>query len=251
VDILYIISHCSEAVKDIEMRMEMMNLMEFIIEQLFDQVEAYLPYIIEQILIPATAWKAQRPNNKIRKAAMVCLIKIFKNLNEKNQNKDTWQESFNFFKELLLLLKSTLEDDWDPELRWLSIQFLKNILILGDRLGSIDNEKMLEIYPHLLKRLDDSQDSNRIQTCEVLKIYFQICRKVKISESIFEYILNTAFVHLDDPNEQIRLAVQGVLKEASKLYPDFFIRISEKHIPSFTHSSLIKEMIEFAKVNDN
>ena len=225
------------------MRMDMIILVDQIVDskEIAEQIQSYVEFIIPEILLPATAWKVGRPNYKIRKAAMVCIIKIFKN------GLIDSQATINFFKDIMLTLKSTLEDDWDPEIRYLSLTLLKSILITCKNEFKYDH--MQELYPFILKRLDDSQDANRILTCEVLIIFFEICRIVKISESIYEYIISNSFIHLDDPNENVRNAVATYLKDASKIYTATFLKIAEKSEMSFTHKSILKEVEENAKKN--
>ncbi len=171
----------------------------------------------------------------VRKAALVCLIKLFRN------NLIEIETAINFFKDILLILKSTLEDDWDPEMRFLSINLLKHLLSFCKT--SINDMNLSDVYPHILKRLDDSQDTNRILACEVFSIFFQICKSVRISESTFEYIITTSFIHLDDPNENVRKAVLGFLLEAKKIYTEVFMKIAERNMNAFVHKSILKELV--------
>jgi hypothetical protein len=62
IDILMIISQCCEAAKDLEMRIDMMVLLENILDSqdLQDQIRNYIEFIIPEILLPASAWKALR-----------------------------------------------------------------------------------------------------------------------------------------------------------------------------------------------
>ncbi len=232
IEILNIISHCIEAVKDLEMRMDMVCLMENLIEnkEVNEQLKAYMEFIVPEILLPCCAWKSQRPSYKVRKASLVCLIKIYKyGLIEE-------ETTLNFFKEFFNVLKQALDDDWDPEIRFLSIKLMKEFFILNK--DSLKEDNMFELYPVLLKRLDDSQDANRIEMCGILEIFFKICLKVKISESTYDYIINTSFIHLDDPNEKVREAVYGFLKDALKVYPETFKKIANKNLHVFTHVNI-------------
>ena len=241
IDVLMIVSKCSEPEFDIEIRMDMMVLLDSVVDNpiLQDQIKTYVDFMIPEIFIPATSWRSARPNYKVRKAAMVCMIKLFKN------NLIGVDSAKNFFNDILHILKSSLEDDWDPELRFLSINLLKNLLIKC--IDVLTSEQLVEVYPNLIKRLDDSQDSNRIQTCDVFCLFFQIARNKKISESIYDYIINTSFIHLDDANENVRIAVYKFLTEASKIYTDVFVKIADKNLPNFTHKSILNEILDNIK----
>jgi dynein assembly factor 5 len=242
-DILFIISNCCEADRDIEMRMEMLELMESIIEDkgLTEDVSVYIEFIIKEILLPATAWRTQRPNYNVRKGALTCIIKLFK------YNIIDLETSLKFVKDIFKVLKSTLEDDWDPELRNLSMLLVKYMLLHTKE--NISTDDLTDFYPNLLKRLDDSQDSIRILTSQVLKIFFQIIKKKTFSLSAYEYIVNTAFIHLDDPKEEMRLAVFDFLKEAALVNKESFLKIAEKNMSTFSHVELCKELIEFSDNN--
>jgi dynein assembly factor 5 len=240
IDILMIISFCCEGDKDIEMRIDMMILLENVIDnpELSDQIKSYIEFIFPEILIPSTIWKSLRTNTKVRKAALVCIIKSFKNFLIDAST------AIGFFADILLILKSTLEDDWDPELRFLSLHVLKCLLTLCK--DNINDIQLVDLYPHILKRLDDSQDTNRILACEVFTIFFIICQKVRISEGTYEFILKTAFIHLDDPNENVRRAVFNFLKEACNVKPhkETFKRIVDSNKNAFVHKSILKEFID-------
>ena len=237
-DILIIISHSIEAVKDLEMRMDMICLLDSLIEnkEVNEQLKCYMEFIVPEILLPCCAWKSQRPSYKVRKASFVCLIKIFKlNLIDNFT-------TMNFFKEYINVLKQSLDDDWDPEIRYLSINLLKEFFNFTK--NNLNEENLFELYPLLLKRLDDSQDANRIAVCEILNIYFNICKRIKISEGTYEYIINNSFIHLDDPNEKVRNAVFEFLKEALNIYKETFIKIANKNLNIFTHISLINRLLD-------
>lgn len=237
-DILIIISHCCEAVKDLEMRMDMICLMDALIEtiEIKEQLKAYMEFIIPEILLPCCAWRNQRPSYKVRKAAFICLIKIFK------YNLLDSETSLNFYNEFLNVLKQSLDDDWDPEIRFLSIGFMREFFILNK--NDFNEQNLFELYPILLKRLDDSQDANRIAVCDIIAIYFQICTRIKLSESTYDYIINIAFIHLDDPNEKVREAVFSFLKEAINIHKDTFKKIAVKNLNVFTHASLINRLLD-------
>jgi hypothetical protein len=222
------------------MRIDMMVLMDYLIDTpiIAEQIKAYLEFILPEILLPATAWKSQRPYYKIRKSAMVCIIKLFRN------NIIDVETTMIFLKDIFQVLKSTLEDDYDPELRYLSIQLTKYVLIFSN--DRISREEILDFYPNLLKRLDDSQDANRIGISEVLRLFFQINERVEVADSTYEYIISTCFIHLDDPNENVRNAVFEFLKEASKTNQSTFIKICSKNLVTFTHPDLCRKLIEYA-----
>ena len=69
------------------------------------------------------------------------------------------------------VLKNCIDDDWANDLRFTSVILIKRMI---EYLHLVfDDEDYKEIYPELLKRLDDSQDGIRIATAETLKVFFK------------------------------------------------------------------------------
>ena len=234
--VLLIISQCCEAEKDIEMRMDMILLLDKIICQkdLKDQLKNYSEFILPEILFPACVWRVGRPNYKVRKGAMLDIIHMFD-----NQLIDS-DIVLKFFSDFNSTLKSTLEDDWDAELRYIALQLLKSLLLTIKDTMKYDH--MSDMYIMILKRLDDSQDACRILTCDILIIFLDIGKRLQLSESIYEYMINNSFIHLDDPNEKVREAVGKYLIHAANLHTKCFLKICEKNENSFTHKSNFNEV---------
>ena len=79
---------------------------------------------------------------------------------------------YTLFGDFISVLKSTLDDDWDFELRFLSIKLILWIFMINRKL--IVEQDLLDTYQLLLKRMDDSQNTIRIETCKVLVLFFKI-----------------------------------------------------------------------------
>ncbi|MCQ2819309.1 MAG: hypothetical protein MJ252_18755 [archaeon] len=240
-EVLLIMSQCCDSEKDIEMRMDMVLLLDKIIsnDDLHEQLLNYTDFILPEILFPSVAWRVGRPNYKVRKAAMVDLIHIFtKNLIDP-------EIALKYFSDFLSTLKNTLEDDYDAELRYIALQLLKQYLIKISLDMKYDH--LAELYNPILKRLDDSQDANRILTCELLIIFLESCKRLHVSESIYDFMVGNSFIHLDDPNEKVREAVKGYLIKAAEIHTKEFLGICEKNENSFTHKSILNEVKNVAE----
>ena len=251
IKVLEIISNCTEAEKDIEMRMDMIVLMDKLFEDANGNKDSTISYfsefIIEQILLPACMWRAQRPNYNIRKAALVCLIKLYKfNLIEK-------ECSLKYFTNYISMLKSSMEDDWDCELRNLSIQ-LVTILLVTNNNNNFSNcflgeSELRELYPIMLKRLDDSQDENRKVICKAFEHFFILVRdRLKISASAIEYIFQTSCIHLDDSKREIRESVYKFLEILFSIGDERYInslrRIVDEEYLKFQNKDFIDKLKE-------
>ena len=100
------------------------------------------------ILMPSIQWRAGKPNCSVRKAAIVCTIKLVE------QQLIDEEKLYENFSSLFRLLKSSMEDDWDNDMRFASVVLMKHILLfIQAQFGSDDYQA---IYPELLKRLDDA-----------------------------------------------------------------------------------------------
>lgn len=113
--------------------------------------------------------------------------------------------------ELLTQMRSTLDDD-GRETRLVSCQVLSRIFdLVGDRLH--EDHRLYNLYPDLLKRLDDSSDDVRIEATKTFASYFRcLCKKFEVAtysghlEAIFKGLL----LHLDDTQEEVQGAILGM-----------------------------------------
>ena len=104
--------------------------------------------VVKGILIPSSAWKVGKPNLKIRKSALICMIRILENhLVDKQKLYEIWKEIFN-------VVKGCIDDDYATDLRFTGIVLLRHMI--ENLHEEFDDEDYRLIYPELLKRLDDS-----------------------------------------------------------------------------------------------
>ena len=195
-DILQIIAANVENTKEVELRMDMLSFVEFLINQeiLGETIGFYSEIILKMILIPSTVWKVGSPNVKIRKASVICMMRMIDNklISPSKLNKS--------FKSIMAVLKNCIDDDWANDLRFASVMMIKRMIEYLHE--EFDDEDYKEIYPELLKRLDDSQDGIRIATADTFQVFFR-CLPDPWSSSLYEYTVKNIFIHLDDQNPEI------------------------------------------------
>lgn len=77
-EILEIIAMNIDHSKDVELRFDMLSLVEHLLmqENLHSTIIFYTEILIRLVLMPCTEWRAGMPIGKIRKAAVICLIKL-------------------------------------------------------------------------------------------------------------------------------------------------------------------------------
>merc|ERR1712176_282696 len=184
-------------------------------------------------LIPNCTWRAGQSNQKIRKAGLVCIHAMLQRrlVSSKALNEN--------FADLLPILKSCLDDSWSPDTRLISCLVVS--CTLSELQAEINGEQLREVYPELLKRLDDSNDKVRAAVCEALTEFFK-CMPPSWSRSLYEYILRTLFVHLDDPNPEIQQGVYGVLEAAVHQDYKTFLQEAQTASAKSSHPRLCQDL---------
>jgi len=126
---------------------------------------------------------------------------------------------------------------------------LKSLLLDQENaLQSMDAEMLREVYPELLKRLDDSNDQIRAAVCKVFETFFQLMSSIpKWSDSVYQYIIKTLFIHLDDPNPEMQAAMNDVLNRAVHVSPMVFYKEAQSAGQKSTHPRACEELARLAQ----
>lgn len=226
----------------ISARVDLLGLVHFLITEENSTLTSALceqsPALLREVLIPNCTWRPGSSNNKIRKGGMVCIHAML-------QRHLVPATALNAsFADLLPILKSCLDDSWSPDNRLIACLVL--CCTLSELQAEINGEQLREVYPELLKRLDDSNDKIRVAVCEALSVFFK-CLPPKWSRSLYEYILRTLFVHLDDPNPEIQQGIYGVLEAAVHQDYDTFLIETQAAGAKSSHPRLCEELARLAE----
>ena len=119
------------------------------------------------------------------------------------------QQLLQVMEDLLTQLRSCLEDD-NVSTRLVTCRAIMHIF---NTVGpALDRDRLHNMYPDLLKRLDDASDDVRVATCKTFVTYFD-CFGEDYEASLYrahlEAIYKGLLVHLDDPDSRIQEAVLG------------------------------------------
>lgn len=74
-----------------------------------------------------------------------------------------------------------------------------------------------------------------------------------MSDSTFEYVIQTLFIHLDDKNEEVQVAVFRTLEQAASLKPSLVLQEVDmtdqalKSLPKQKFPRLCEKIIELSK----
>eukprot|EP00927_Polykrikos_kofoidii_P048306 TRINITY_DN42531_c0_g1_i1.p1 TRINITY_DN42531_c0_g1~~TRINITY_DN42531_c0_g1_i1.p1 ORF type:complete len:980 (-),score=178.02 TRINITY_DN42531_c0_g1_i1:255-2915(-) len=223
-------------------RIDLLGLVHFLIleedEALTAAVREHSAALLQTVLIPNCTWRAGQSNNKIRKGGMICVHSML-------QRHLLKPASLNAaFADLLPVLKSCLDDSFSPDNRLIACLVLS--AMLTDLQAEISADQLREVYPELLKRLDDSNDKIRTAVCDALSVFFK-CLPPAWSRSLFEYILRNLFVHLDDPNPEIQRGIYVALEAA--VHQDYATFLTEARAAAgkSAHPRLCEELVRLAE----
>merc|ERR1719478_720290 len=114
-----------------------------------------------------------------------------------------------------------MDDSWSPDNRMIAV--LTTGALLDEMQEVLTDEHLREVYPDMLKRLDDSNDEIRTAICKTFVVFFRVLPP-KWSSTLYGYIVKTLFIHLDDPSPSIQAAVGEVLETALHHDYDIFIK---------------------------
>ena len=99
-------------------------------------------------------------------------------------------------------------DDENKSTRLISCRVLTRTF---DTLGrALDQDRLHNMYPELLKRLDDSSDEIRVMVTQTMLAYLDCFREdyeVGLYRAHLEALYKGLLVHLDDPEAKIQEAV--------------------------------------------
>jgi hypothetical protein len=196
----------------------------------------YSQLLIEQVFIPTAAWK---PNSVgLRKKSVELLIKLFKGrIIEPLAVKNLWGKLFPVLK--------TCASDETAELREVVVEAFLQILNFYSQI--FEEIEICDLYPELLKRLDDSLDRIRIATAGPFCRFFAVVKENHKKLSNYNYIVASLFTHLDDPSEYIQKAITQILQSAGKFSPEDFLILAKEAEKKHKHPRAVSDLITLIK----
>nr|XP_058894508.1 dynein axonemal assembly factor 5 isoform X2 [Kogia breviceps] len=185
------------------------------------QLHGYLDTLIKDIFVPNLQWCAGRTAAAVRAAAVSCLWALVSSGVLSNEQIQEVQEM------LMPQILTTLEED-SQMTRLISCRIINVFLKTSD--GVIDPDKLIKIYPELLKRLDDVSNEVRLAATSTLVTWLERVSNEAgkcYYQSNIQHLYRELLVYLDDPESAIQDAVLEALKAGSVLFPDLLVREME------------------------
>ena len=165
-------------------------------------IQACCDILIEKAFIPNLVWRAGRVEGVARKVTLTATYGLLK------AGAIGPQALYKHAPHIVPLLASEIEDQ-DASARHLGCLCLT---IIFERLkGGFGDQAVQDLYPRLLKRLDDSDDIIRMAVCDTFKSFMLCAPKEIYRGTMITYTLDQLFIHLDDPDPKIQKCIFDVL----------------------------------------
>uniref|UniRef100_A0A2K6N0B7 Dynein axonemal assembly factor 5 n=2 Tax=Rhinopithecus TaxID=542827 RepID=A0A2K6N0B7_RHIBE len=235
---------CLQPSRDPQMRLKLFSILSTVLLRATDTIDSqgqfpsYLETVTKDILAPNLQWHAGRTAAANRTAAVSCLWALTSSEVLSAKQIQDVQET------LMPQVLTTLEED-SQMTRLISCRIINTFLKTS---GSMtDPEKLIKIYPELLKRLDDVSNDVRMAAASTLVTWLQ-CVKGADGKSYYQssvqYLYRELLVHLDDPERAIQDAILEVLKEGSGLFPDLLVRETEAVIHKHRSATYCEQLLQ-------
>ena len=250
--VLPIFSGCSNPNRDYEVREGAILLMTRLVRDANcplnsqNQLSSFSDVIMKDIVLANSIWRAGKKATILRMEAMDLFLAL---VQHGNINSETCCGLLSIGvinsllqKDVLPVLMSNIDDD-EANTRRITLNILAIILSSHASFQAVDLKK---IYPELLKRMDDAQDTLRIRCAQVWKSFFNASKRfldrmallrvtsdeskvtvvqretgevieVALDDVHWDTIIKGLLIHMDDTNSNIQETVCSVIKDGLKL----------------------------------
>ena len=217
----------------IEARLDGLELVHILTER--GAITGIAKHLLVALLLPNCQWRPGQANTKLRKVALVCFRGIFAAV-------PTEVATMDVFTACAPVIKSCMDDSWSPDNRILACSAMNDIMSHLDcaNAAAADTDPVVDTYPDILKRLDDSQNEIRIIAAKLMGSFFDLVRKeaaLRLPVGTFAYIVKALLIHLDDSSEAVASAVQTAIERGRTLFPDDIVGREAAAVVAAGHTS--------------
>jgi len=224
---------------DADLKLSMLCLLEVLLSR-HESAPHWPPLavnIVQQALTLNMVWKAGRVNSTVRKVSLACFYAL---LHKGYADRPTL---FAVAPGLLPILKTDL-DDFDASTRELVCLSLD--IMFRHLPGALSEQPVMELYPTLLKRLDDSSDPVRVAVCGCFVSFFGAAPPAAFLGTTIDYCLDQLLVHLDDADPKMQHLIFEVLKATLPIDAPRVARKALASRPSHRNPALIDQLVALA-----
>lgn len=233
-------AHMSDnSLTDHQTKLYFMSLLEAIVsDQLLPKHQVHGPCfetIILNAIVPNLTWKPGGMASSLRKLSLAVLFTVVRRCNHMFVSLSKCSPL------LFPRLKSNLKDD-DRTVREIAISTLGELF----QNQKLEVEVVHNLYPDLIKLLDDSDRSVRCKACVTLKLFLACAPINHFQGTAIEYIVETLFIHLDDTDTLLQRKVYDTILSAISVNAEVVIRHSELSLSSHQSPKLCQMLLELA-----
>ncbi|KAK0056558.1 dynein assembly factor 5 axonemal [Biomphalaria pfeifferi] len=246
-DIIPVIVTNLQPEKDPELRLKFFSLLSRLVMSASTTLDSdhrfsnFATTVVKDMILPNCIWKAGKTAGAIRTTSISCFWALL-------QSGVLTKEKMKPVVEATLTQLLTLIEDDNKTTRLVSCRVLTRLFdLMGTVLGQ---DRLHNMYPELLKRLDDSNDEIRLTVTKTLLAYFDCFEggyDVRLYRAHLEAIYKGLLVHLDDPESKIQEAVLVVMKKAAELFPQMLIKEVESVKHKHRSTKFCDDLIEYAQ----
>ncbi|XP_053069581.1 dynein axonemal assembly factor 5 isoform X2 [Acinonyx jubatus] len=240
-----VLRSCLQPARDPQMRLRLFPSLSRVLLSAKQTVDSqghfhhYLDTVTKDILVPNLQWHAGKTAAAIRTAAVSCLWALISSEVLSDEQIRKVQET------LMPQILTSLEED-SQMTRLISCQIINTFLKTSG--GVADADKLIKVYPELLKRLDDVSHEVRLAATSALVTWLACVRSDDDVKSCYQshiqFLYRELLVYLDDPDSTVQDAVLEVLKAGSVLFPELLARETEAVIHKHRSPALCQQLLQ-------
>ncbi|GAB5582616.1 dynein axonemal assembly factor 5 isoform X1 [Prionailurus iriomotensis] len=240
-----VLRSCLQPTRDPQMRLRLFSSLSRVLLSAKQTVDSqghfhhYLDTVTKDILVPNLQWHAGKTAAAIRTAAVSCLWALISS--EVLSDEQIWKVQEMLMPQIL----TSLEED-SQMTRLISCQIINTFLKTSG--GVADADKLIRVYPELLKRLDDISHEVRLAATSALVTWLACVRSDDDVRSCYQshiqFLYRELLVYLDDPDGTVQDAVLEVLKAGSVLFPELLARETEAVIHKHRSPALCQQLLQ-------
>ncbi|KAM6155395.1 dynein axonemal assembly factor 5 [Rhynchocyon petersi] len=238
---------CLQPTRDPQMRLKLFSVLSKVLLRAQETMDSqgllhnHLQTLVTHILVPNLQWHAGRTAAAIRTAAISCLWALV------SSGTLSAEQILDVEGALMSQMVTTLEED-SQMTRLLSCRIID--LFLQTSGDQNEPEKLVKVYPELLKRLDDVSNEVRMAATSTLTTWLR-CIRNDDSKSCYQnsmqYLCRELLVYLDDPEPAIQDAVLGVLRESGILFPEILLQEAEAVLHKLRDPAPCEQLLQYVQ----
>ncbi|XP_058567040.1 dynein axonemal assembly factor 5 isoform X2 [Neofelis nebulosa] len=240
-----VLRSCLQPSRDPQMRLRLFSSLSRVLLSAKQTVDSqghfhhYLDTVTKDILVPNLQWHAGKTAAAIRTAAVSCLWALISSEVLLDEQIRKVQET------LMPQILTSLEED-SQMTRLISCQIINTFLKTSGGVAGAD--KLVKVYPELLKRLDDVSHEVRLAATSTLVTWLACVRSDNDAKSCYQshiqFLYRELLVYLDDPDSTVQDAVLEVLKAGSVLSPELLARETEAVVHKHRSPALCQQLLQ-------